>query len=101
MKTTTITKLRLPQGSKNKINNSAPIITSSYYGMGFQYLNMIDNIDNPVHVLPVNKETQFIENNNFDNFYSINIKFKEYNSKLIQKYRLKDGEIRIYYNSKI
>jgi len=87
---------------KKKINSGAPIITSSYYGMGFQYLNMIDNIVSPVHILPVDKETQFIENSNITMFYSINKTFKGYDSKVIGKIGFKKNEeIILYFNSKI
>lgn len=95
-------EIKVASRFKNKVNNGAPIITSSYYGMGFQYLNMIDEINNPVHVLPVDKETQFIENSNITMFYSINKTFKGYDSKVIGKIVFKKNEeIILYFNSKI
>jgi hypothetical protein len=95
-------EIKVASRFKKKINNGAPIITSSYYGIGFQYLNMIDEINNPVHVLPVDKETQFIENSKITMFYSINKTFKGYDSKVIGKIVFKKNEgIILYFNSKI
>jgi hypothetical protein len=85
---------------KNKIINDAPIVTSSYYGIGLQYLNITGKIENPIHILPVNKEPQYIQNNKIKNFYSINKMYDGYNSDLIHKIRPNNNEeIRLYYNS--
>ncbi len=94
-------EIKVASALRNKIRANAPIIVSDYYGIGIQYLSMTDNLKNSVHMLPENKETQFILNNSITDFYSINKQYDGYKSELIYMLKInKNEELTLYFNSR-
>ncbi len=94
-------EIKVASTLRNKINTDTPIIASDYYGIGLQYLSMTENIRNSVLMLPEGKENKFLGENVTGSFYSVNKKYKGYNSKLVYKIRInKDENVILYLNSK-
>lgn len=85
---------------QSKIGIDNPIITSDYYGIGFQYLKFINKSDNDVHIILENKVPQLPENMRENGFYSINKRYDHYDSVLKFSLRLSDTErVKLYHNS--
>ena len=94
-------EIKIAELLKNRLKTGHPVIASDYYGVGLQYLSMTNRINNKVHMIPEGKEGKFIRDNLFNDFYSVNKQYDEYDSRSLYEIRVnKNEKVILYFNSK-
>jgi len=91
-------EIRFAEGTASLLEKKVPVVTSTFYGVGFLYEYLTGNIDNPVHIVPVNKERDYTAYKGFSRFYTIGMMVEGYRHKRISVKGIEDSKNDIYLN---
>ena len=91
-------EIRYAENAESQLDKNVPVVTSTFFGVGFLYENLAGKIDNPVHLVPVNKEGEYASHKGFNRFYTIGMKAEGYRHKRLSLNGTGESNHEIYLN---
>ncbi len=92
-------EINILQKNIDLLEKDIPVVTSSYVGFVFLYLNLSGFINNKIYLIPQKYLNKFIKTQRVDRFYSIDFLPKNYSSEEVFNFNIENAKITIFKNS--